>query len=46
MWERKQGNPELCVQLLQRGQSLNPTDPAIYQVRSMAAKIAIRANWD
>ena len=33
MWERKQRNPELCLQLLKRGQSLNPTDPAIYQVR-------------
>jgi hypothetical protein len=32
MWERKQRNTELCLQLLKRGQSLNPTDPAIYQV--------------
>ena len=32
MWERKQRNPELCLQLLKRGSALNPTDPAIYQV--------------
>lgn len=31
MWERKQGNRQQCIELLRRGQAMNPTDAAIYQ---------------
>lgn len=31
LWERRMGNMQQCLLLLQRGCSLNPTDPALYQ---------------
>lgn len=34
LWERRQGNPQHCLALLRRGCELNPTDPALYQVRA------------
>lgn len=36
MWEKKQGNLMLCIELLRRGQAANPTDAALYQVGSWA----------
>lgn len=38
MWERKQGNLRTCIQLLQRGQSLNSADPALYQAWAVVEK--------
>jgi hypothetical protein len=33
-----QGNPSACMQLLMRGSSLNPADPALYQARGVVEK--------
>ena len=38
LWERKQGNMRQCLQLLSRGQQLNPTDAAIYQAWGIVEK--------
>eukprot|EP00967_Tisochrysis_lutea_P012977 scaffold14466_cov21-Tisochrysis_lutea.AAC.1 len=33
LWEREQGNLELCIALQRRGLQFNPTDAALYSVR-------------
>jgi len=37
-WVFLQGNPSACLQLLARGSSLNPADPALYQARGIVEK--------